>query len=133
MLFDKVDEISLANFRNITFVHFLLFFLFSPSRRLHSYISSYYTLGYKESIWLTRMRSGLGVSIRSIKVDNAAALQLASKNSRHEGTKHIDIRYHHIRGCIEERKGGAISGWLQQRIRRTYSPKRFPESPLRLR
>ena len=33
--------------------------------------------------------------------DNIGALTLASHNTQHRKTKHIDLRYHHVRDLIE--------------------------------
>ena len=39
-----------------------------------------------------------------IKVDNQAAISLSKNPVHHERSKHIDIRYHFIRDCVEEGK-----------------------------
>ena len=56
------------------------------------------------NLWLTRMGSNVGIQVRGIKVDNTGALQLASNDLRHGRTKHIDVRYHHIRECVASGK-----------------------------
>ena len=68
--------------------------------------AEYYALdeACKESLWLTRVGLYLGIDFKGIMVDNTGALQLASNDPRHGRTKHMDVRYRHIRQCVEEKE-----------------------------
>jgi hypothetical protein len=58
----------------------------------------------KEAIWLCRMLEEMNVQVKKPIVlwcDNQGALALAANPGRHKRTKHIDIRYHYIRECVE--------------------------------
>jgi hypothetical protein len=37
-----------------------------------------------------------------LRVDSKSALALAKNSVFHERSKHIQVRYHSIRGCLEE-------------------------------
>lgn len=39
-----------------------------------------------------------------LKVDNKSAISLSKNPVYHDRSKHIDTRYHFIRGCVEEGK-----------------------------
>lgn len=39
-----------------------------------------------------------------LKVDNQSAIALCKNPVFHERSKHIDIRYHYVRDCVEEEK-----------------------------
>ena len=65
----------------------------------------------KESIWLSRVGLGLGISFKDIMVENTGALQLACNDPRHGRAKHMDVslvRYHRIWQCGGEK--GIITG-----------------------
>jgi hypothetical protein len=58
----------------------------------------------KEVIWLCRMLEEMNVKVTkpiTLCCDNQGALALAANPGRHKRTKHIDIRYHYIRECVE--------------------------------
>jgi hypothetical protein len=58
----------------------------------------------KEAIWLCRMLEEMNIRISrpiTLCCDNQGALALAANPGRHKRTKHIDIRYHYIRECVE--------------------------------
>jgi hypothetical protein len=38
----------------------------------------------------------------SLKIDNQAAISLCKNSVHHERSKHIDVRFHYIRECVEE-------------------------------
>ena len=40
----------------------------------------------------------------SLKIDSESALQLSRNPVFHDRSKHIDVRYHYIRECIEENR-----------------------------
>ena len=67
------------------------------------------TTAATQAIWLARLLSELtGEDTRTVelKVDSKSALALANNPVFHERSKHIELRYHFIRGCLEE---GSIS------------------------
>ena len=58
----------------------------------------------KEGIWLQRLIGELYdvvITPTTLHCDNQAALTLATTDNFHARTKHIDIRYHFIRHCVE--------------------------------
>jgi hypothetical protein len=58
-----------------------------------------------QAIWLARLLGDLlGRDIRAVdlRVDSKSALALAKNPVFHEWSKHIRVRYHFIRGCLEE-------------------------------
>jgi hypothetical protein len=58
----------------------------------------------KESIWLQRLFKELGRKVedeKQILEDNQGAIALANNPAYHARTKHIDIRYHFVRECVE--------------------------------
>lgn len=62
----------------------------------------------KEAIWLRRLFSEITQSSKPqeqqlIYLDNSGAKDLAHNPKHHDRTKHIDIRYHYIRDCIENK------------------------------
>jgi hypothetical protein len=54
--------------------------------------------------WLVRLLGDLGRDTGAVKlrVDNKFALALTKNPAFHEQSKHIRVRYHFIRGCLEE-------------------------------
>ncbi|GJV77066.1 retrovirus-related pol polyprotein from transposon TNT 1-94 [Tanacetum coccineum] len=63
------------------------------------------TEAIKESIWLEGLLIELGVNLRSVVVncDNQSAIHLSKNAMFHEGTKHINVRYHFIREIVESK------------------------------
>ena len=62
-----------------------------------------------QGIWLARLLGelqGRKAETVELKMDNKSAIALAKKPVFHECSKHIDLRYHFIRGCVED---GSIS------------------------
>jgi hypothetical protein len=57
-----------------------------------------------QALWLVRLLSDLDRDTRAVelKVDSKSALALAKNPVFHERSKHIRVRYHFIRGCLEE-------------------------------
>ena len=59
----------------------------------------------KEAIWIRRLYAEITgkkkILAQLIYPDNAGAKALAHNPKHHDRTKHIDIRYHYIRECIE--------------------------------
>ena len=70
------------------------------------YISS--CMASKEAIWLARLCASLNPGYThepvNIKVDNNGAKDLARNATINERTKHIDVRFHFIRQCIQDGK-----------------------------
>jgi hypothetical protein len=61
----------------------------------------------KDACWLRMLLRGLTVVVDKatpLLCDNNSAIVLAKDQSLHSRTKHIDVRYHHIRDCIEKKK-----------------------------
>lgn len=57
----------------------------------------------QERIWLKRLLGDLGVKSMSTVIleDNRGAIAIAKNPVNHSRTKHIDIRYHYIRECVQ--------------------------------
>jgi hypothetical protein len=58
-----------------------------------------------QALWLIRLFSDLlGRDTRAVelRVDSKSALALPKNHIFHEWSKHIRVRYHFIRGCLEE-------------------------------
>jgi hypothetical protein len=55
-------------------------------------------------LWLVRLLSDLSKDTGTVelKVDSKSSLALAKNPAFHEWSKHIRVRYHFIRGCLEE-------------------------------
>jgi hypothetical protein len=56
-------------------------------------------------LWLVRLLSdllGRDTGAVELRVDSKSALTLAKNLIFHEQSKHIRVRYHFIRGCLEE-------------------------------
>ncbi|KAM3206760.1 hypothetical protein ACQJBY_062115 [Aegilops geniculata] len=60
-----------------------------------------------QAVWLRGLVSEmLGTEKQKVqlKIDNKSAIELSKNPVHHERSKHIDLRYHYIRECVEERK-----------------------------
>jgi hypothetical protein len=57
-----------------------------------------------QALWLVRLLGDLGRDTGAVelRVDSKSALALAKNPVFHEWSKHIRVRYHFIRGCLEE-------------------------------
>jgi hypothetical protein len=58
-----------------------------------------------QALWLVRLLSDLldrDIGAVELRVDSKSALALAKNPVFHERSKHIRLRYHFIRGCLEE-------------------------------
>lgn len=57
----------------------------------------------KEALWLKRLAAELGCEDNAVKMyfDNQGAGALSSTEGIHKRTKHIDVRHHFIRDCIQ--------------------------------
>jgi hypothetical protein len=59
----------------------------------------------QEVVWINQYLSELGLIDKEVPVirsDNQAAIQIASNDTLHSRSKHIDIRYHFIRQMIKQ-------------------------------
>lgn len=60
----------------------------------------------KEAVWIKRFINDLNVGIHfdtiPLHVDNESAIKLVANPEFHQRTKHIDIRHHFIRECVQE-------------------------------
>ncbi|XP_040258859.1 secreted RxLR effector protein 161-like [Aegilops tauschii subsp. strangulata] len=60
-----------------------------------------------QGVWLSRLLADLtGRSVEKFQllIDNKSAIALSKNPVHHDRSKHIDIKYHYIRQCIEEGK-----------------------------
>ena len=63
------------------------------------------TTAATQAMWLLRILAkllGRKVDVVELKVDNKSALALAKNPIFHERSKHIRIKYHFIRDCLED-------------------------------
>ena len=73
----------------------------------------------KEMLWLRALLSELGVRTVTpsiVHVDNQAAIQISNTDTHHDRTKHIDIRHHFIRDCINT--GDVRLQWIETKMQR---------------
>ena len=59
------------------------------------------------AVWLSRLIADIqGTETKSVKlqVDNKSAITLSKNLVHHDHSKHIDLRYHFIRDCVETSK-----------------------------
>jgi hypothetical protein len=67
------------------------------------YIAAFTAL--TQALWLVRLLSvllGRDTEAMELRVDSKSALALAKNPIFHERSKHIRVRHHFIRGCLEE-------------------------------
>ena len=60
-----------------------------------------------EGVWLARLLAelkGEKTSAINLKIDNQSAIALSKNPVFHDRSKHIDIRYHYSRKCVEENR-----------------------------
>jgi hypothetical protein len=81
---------------------------------LSSWESEYVTAAAAtcQAIWLTRLLAdmiGEKCGAPELKVDNQSAIALCKNPVFHDRSKHIDVRYHFIRDCVEE--GSIVVGY----------------------
>jgi hypothetical protein len=61
----------------------------------------------KQALWIWNILSKLELPLllpTPVCCNNIGAIFLAFNNVTNQKSKHIDMRYHHIRNCIEEKK-----------------------------
>ena len=66
-----------------------------------------------QALWLARLLGdllGRDTEAVELRVDSKSALTLAKNPVFHERSKHIRVRYHFIRGCLEE--GSINAGYI---------------------
>ncbi|XP_040254010.1 secreted RxLR effector protein 161-like [Aegilops tauschii subsp. strangulata] len=66
-----------------------------------------YIAAATQAVWLRELVSemlGTGKQKVQLKIDNKSAIEVNKNLVHHERSKHIDLRYHYIRECVEERK-----------------------------
>jgi hypothetical protein len=60
-----------------------------------------------QGVWLARLVEELLGRERTkvrIKIDNQSAIALCKNHVYHERSKHIDVKYHFVRSCVEQGK-----------------------------
>ena len=60
-----------------------------------------------QGIWLAQLIAelkGEEAGVVKLKIDNQSAIALSKNPVFHNRSKHIDIRYHYIRECVEENR-----------------------------
>ena len=59
----------------------------------------------QENAWLRRLLVDIGLNVQGPTVlmeDNQGAISMAQNPVNHSRTKHIDIRYHYVRECVQD-------------------------------
>ena len=74
---------------------------------LSSYEAEYIAASFAstQALWLARLLGdllGRDIGAVELRVDSKSALALAKNPVFHERSKHIRVRYHFIRGCLED-------------------------------
>ena len=60
-----------------------------------------------QGVWLTRLLAeikGKEAGVFALKIDNQSAVALSKNPVFHDRSKHIDVKYHYIRECVEENR-----------------------------
>lgn len=60
-----------------------------------------------QGIWLSRLLGEFRdtkAEVVKLKVDNKSVISLAKNPAMHDRSKHIELRYHFIRDCVETKK-----------------------------
>ncbi|XP_034593709.1 uncharacterized mitochondrial protein AtMg00810-like [Setaria viridis] len=60
-----------------------------------------------QGVWLARLLAELKeekIGAITLKIDNQSAIALSRNPVLHDRSKHIDVRYHYIRECVEENR-----------------------------
>jgi len=63
------------------------------------------TIGACQGVWLARLLAELKseeASAVTLRIDNESAIALSKNPVFHDRNKHIDVRFHFIRECVEE-------------------------------
>jgi hypothetical protein len=62
-------------------------------------------VGACHAVWLTRLLGDIvGVKVQqpTLKMDNQSAISLSKNPVHHDRSKHIDVKFHYIRKCVED-------------------------------
>ena len=64
----------------------------------------------RQAMWTTNLFREIGFPVLPITIcgDNQGSLFIGSNPVQEKQTKHIDIRYHYIRECIEDNKVSVV-------------------------
>jgi hypothetical protein len=57
-----------------------------------------------QGVWLARLLTdtlGIETGAPKLKVDNQSAIVLSKNPIFHDRSKHIDVRYHYLRKCVD--------------------------------
>ena len=57
----------------------------------------------RQAMWIKSLLSELGLTLSAIPIYNQGSIFIGSNPVQERRTKHIDIHYHYIRQCIEDR------------------------------
>ena len=60
----------------------------------------------RQAVWIKTIFEELGMPLRPVPIsgDNQGSIFISSNPVQKRRSKHIDIRYHYIRECIEDKK-----------------------------
>ena len=60
----------------------------------------------RQTVWIKSLLAEIGIPLRPIPtcVDNQGAIFIGSNPVQDKRTKHIGVRYHNVRECVEEKK-----------------------------
>ena len=85
-----------------------------------------------EGMWLRKFLSGLfecEVEATIVHCDNQSGIRLSENPMFHDWSKHIDIRYHFLRDCVQ--RGTIRLEYIQTDEQvRTFSPRHFADRVL---
>ena len=58
----------------------------------------------RQAMWIKTLLGELGINIQAVPIcgDNQGSIFIGSNPVQEKRSKHIDIRYHYVRQCIEE-------------------------------
>src|SRR5260221_14482031 len=60
----------------------------------------------RQVVWIKSIFDELGIPIKTVPIagDNQGSIFISSNPVQERQSKHIDIRYHYVRECIEKKK-----------------------------
>ena len=60
----------------------------------------------QQAVWIKNLLNELEINVRAIPIngDNQGSIFIRSNPTQKKRSKHIDIHYHYIRQCVEEKK-----------------------------
>ena len=67
----------------------------------------------RQAIWIKTLLTELGITLKATPVygDNQGSIFIASNPVQESRTKHIDIRFHYIRECVEKKVELMFTTW----------------------